>query len=258
MTVAWAFPALPVTDAGGPGTALGVTDTRGVDAEPVPAALAAVTSMKWLVPLVRPAIAQERAPLVVQDPSWLPPVRADHARTVYPVMGDDPGDVGTAQEAVTVPLPAVPATERGTPGTTPVGDADGVTVAPTVGDGDTLLDGEAVADGVGVRVAVDVGFGVGVVLGVGVGVGVGVGGHAGVTATSLPVARYASGRKPPSATRYQMVELVGSDVLICAPLTQHCRATTEPGPNWRIAALCGVGCWYMVAVSDLKTVAEAE
>jgi len=82
MTVACAFPALAVTDAGGAGTDLGVIDTRGEVVAPTPAALAAVTSMKWLVPFTRPEITQVRAPVVVQDPSWLPPLAADHARTV--------------------------------------------------------------------------------------------------------------------------------------------------------------------------------
>ena len=60
-TAALAAPAVALTIVGAPGVAIGVTDPDAVDAEPVPAALVAVTVKVYAVPLVRPDTVQGEA-----------------------------------------------------------------------------------------------------------------------------------------------------------------------------------------------------
>ena len=100
----------PVTLETAPGTPAGVTAPEAPEAEPVPAALVAVTVNVYAVPLVRPVTAHDVVAVVQVEPP-------DEAVTVYEVMGAPPVENGADQETNTEESAEAPETPVGIPGT---------------------------------------------------------------------------------------------------------------------------------------------
>ena len=88
-----------------------MTALDALDAEPVPTALMAVTVNVYAVPFVRPVTVQLSGPVVHEQDR--PP---GLAVTVYAMIVAPPVLVGADQETSTCPLPAVPTTPVGAPG----------------------------------------------------------------------------------------------------------------------------------------------
>ena len=91
---------LATRGAAGATGAAAITPAALGEAAPVPRALVAVTLTQISVPSGRAPRVQVVAPIVVHWASSVPLVLADHARTVYPVMGDPLLDGATQSTAV--------------------------------------------------------------------------------------------------------------------------------------------------------------
>ena len=101
---------MPLTPVGAPGIVAGVAADDAALAAPVPTAFVAVTVKVYAVPLVNPVTTSGLLlPLAVAPPG--------EAITVYPVTADPPVLDGAPKLTDTCPLPGVPLTLVGAPGT---------------------------------------------------------------------------------------------------------------------------------------------
>ena len=110
------FAGVTVPRLGAEGFASGSTETRGAEAEPVPAAFSATTETKYVVSLLRPVISHAVLALE-QLASAVVELAVAWALAVYCVMLAPPVEAGADQDTSARALPEATLTAVGAPGT---------------------------------------------------------------------------------------------------------------------------------------------